>query len=659
MRRVLAVTQAPHASFRNGGSAATARQYFLRKTQRNNNGPRIAAATDGLGPGELRLIWGDVSGEVFSVRSPENNNGYNTLDWTPYAAWDDGTRQIISGGLRIMRKLKIYSDRTGDWREGAFPSVIGRLVTPGHWYSGTAGDGAGNVYLHLAAVHRYTPATDTWAALPAHVTTNGGSGSSLVWVPTLFGGVGGLVKYGGDARRWLIYNPATNTWPSYVDGLPCGAHSILAYHPAHDKVLMVGGTGTETVAALVTPSTGAASAVAAPPAMIAMDTSDWMVAHPDGCWLLRSGVAGRMYAYWPGTDTWEDKGAAPDAALTTPQAAFDAARSTVYITSGSGLHAYALPVYGPRSGTVSSTEGADTSVVVATSAGSIGVTITGTVPHAGAYSAAAAVAAPSAGIGVTVAATVTHAGAFSASAVVTVGISVTVGVTVVHAGSYSAVATVSNAVAPPEPTDAQVDFDLWYPFIIPTVAGCPDETMIHHVRQACIEFCERTGVWTENLAPITSFEGVAEYSMSPPAGSAIVKLLSFTMSGRTADFVNQTDGEQFRIEQAACNVAWTPNKVTLSVSPTPGAMVSTFGVRAALKPSQDATTIGASIFQQYAAQIAAGALWGIYAMVDKPWTNAGASTAMRALFDSHISKTALKASFGFARGRRRSAIRYF
>lgn len=289
----------------------------------------------------------------------------------------------------------------------------------------------------------------------------------------------------------------------------------------------------------------------------------------------------------------------------------------------------------------------------------ISVTVTGTVPHAGAYSAAAAVAAPSAGIGVTVAATVTHGGTYSAQVVVTVGISVTVGGTVAHAGSYSAVATVSNAVAPPEPTDAQVDFDLWYPFIIPTVAGCPDETMIHHVRQACIEFCERTGVWSENLAKITSFTGVSDYTMSPPVGSAIVKLLSFTVSGKTANFTNQTGGEQFRVEQSACDVAWTPNKVSLSVSPTPGATVSTFGVRAALKPSQDATTIGASIFQQYAAQIAAGALSGIYAMADMPWTNVSASAAMRVLFDSHISKTAIKASFGFARGRRRSAIRYF
>lgn len=88
-----------------------------------------------------------------------------------------------------------------------------------------------------------------------------------------------------------------------------------------------------------------------------------------------------------------------------------------------------------------------TASVLVGAAPGINVTITGTVPHAGAYSAAAAVAAPSAGIGVTVAATVTHAGAFSASAVVTVGISVTVGGTVVHAGSYSAAA--STGAPPP------------------------------------------------------------------------------------------------------------------------------------------------------------------------------------------------------------------
>jgi len=291
MRYSLGATQAPHASYRNGGSAVTARQYFLRQTARVPYGQRIAPAIAGLGPNEMRPVWLDSAGEIFSVRSPENNNGYNTLDWTPFAAWDEGTRQVISGGLRIMRKLKVYSDLTGDWREEAFPAAIGRLTGPGHWYSGTVSDGAGNVYVHLAGVHRYTPATGAWFALPSHVTTNGGSGSSLVWVPSLFSGAGGLIKYGGDARRWLIYNPVTNTWPSYTDRRPCGQHSILAYHPTHDPVLMVGGTGTETVAALVTPGTGAFTLVAAAPASIAMDTSDWMVPHPDGCWLLRSGAA--------------------------------------------------------------------------------------------------------------------------------------------------------------------------------------------------------------------------------------------------------------------------------------------------------------------------------------------------------------------------------
>jgi len=367
MRYALCATQAPHVSYRNGASAATARQYFLRKTARQNNGPRITPAITGLAPGEMRSVWGDVSGELHAVRNPETNGGYQTLDWTPFAAWDSGTRQIVSAGQRFMRKIKVYSDLTGDWREASMSPGLGRqYTTTGHWWGCTATDGAGNVYLQNVGCWRYQPATEEWTALPAHPVTNGTNGSSMVWIPTLFGGSGGLVKYGGDAKRWLIYNPATNTWPVAVDGLPGGQHAILAYHPTYDKVLMVGGTNTDYTAALVTPSTGAYTVVASCPVTIAMDTSDWMVPHPDGCYLLRSGVAGRLFAYWPSTDTWQDMGVAPDAGLTTPQIAFDSARSTVYIIAAEGLYAYALTVMGPRSGAVVTTDDGDTSQVVGT-----------------------------------------------------------------------------------------------------------------------------------------------------------------------------------------------------------------------------------------------------------------------------------------------------
>ena len=114
MAFTLAVTQAPHASFYNGGSDSGSRQYFARPTQSTPNGPRIASAISGISPGEFRTIWADATGDIFRVRLPTTGATFATVDWNPRGVWDPATEQIILGGRRGLTKYIAYSDVTGD-----------------------------------------------------------------------------------------------------------------------------------------------------------------------------------------------------------------------------------------------------------------------------------------------------------------------------------------------------------------------------------------------------------------------------------------------------------------------------------------------------------------------------------------------------------------
>lgn len=345
MANTLAVSQAPHASRYNGGEAVNARQYYMRPTQREVYGPRIADEVAGMSPGDWRTIWADSSGSVFTVRSPVSGT-YSILDWNPRAVFDPETQQIIVGGKRIMFKNIAYSDVTGDWRSLPLPLDSARTTGTGHWYGLIADDDAGNVYLGFGgATYHLDPETEQYTRLAGHLTTNGGNGAMMSW-----GGASGLFKYAGDAQRWLVYNPDTNTWTNPANMLGNGMHALVEYSPQANRTLIVGGSGTSTRAMLVT-NTGVTTLVTSCPQTISMSAGSWIVAHPSGCWLVRAYAdsnASRVYAVWPNAEKtdveWQDLGVAPDATLQYSTAAVDHDRNLIYIVATTGIYAWMPPV---------------------------------------------------------------------------------------------------------------------------------------------------------------------------------------------------------------------------------------------------------------------------------------------------------------------------
>ena len=52
--------------------------------------------------------------------------------------------------------------------------------------------------------------------------------------------------------------------------------------------------------------------------------------------------------------------------------------------------------------------------------------------------------------------------------------------------------------------------DDFFAGILPDVPGCPSPTMRFHVRRAVIEFCKESGIWVQDLDPITLIAGVSQ-----------------------------------------------------------------------------------------------------------------------------------------------------
>lgn len=187
-------------------------------------------------------------------------------------------------------------------------------------------------------------------------------------------------------------------------------------------------------------------------------------------------------------------------------------------------------------------------------------------------------------------------------------------------------------------------------FVLPSVPGCPDSTLLHNLRQAAIEFCARTLAWQQDLDTITSVGNTQSYALVLPASSALVKLLAFTVDGGEAFVVTPEKGRQLVLNDSGRDVAWTNDRVNVKVHPTPVAAGVIYGFKAALKPTQAATAIADSVGEHYAREIAAGALAGLLDMANVAWADPAKAAQSREHFNDRISTVSAQVAKGFSRG---------
>ena len=190
------------------------------------------------------------------------------------------------------------------------------------------------------------------------------------------------------------------------------------------------------------------------------------------------------------------------------------------------------------------------------------------------------------------------------------------------------------------------------PFVLEWAPSCPEPTMVHHLRQSAIKFCERTLAWQQDLDAIASVAGDDSYPLVFPVGAVLVKLLAFTVDGVDAHVVTPEKGRRLAVDQSSRDVAWTDDRVNVRINPLPAADGISYVLRAALKPTQASTTIADTLGEHYAAEIAAGALGTLLALQTMPWANPGMAADKRAFFEDRLGVISSQVSKGFSRGAR-------
>lgn len=203
--------------------------------------------------------------------------------------------------------------------------------------------------------------------------------------------------------------------------------------------------------------------------------------------------------------------------------------------------------------------------------------------------------------------------------------------------------------------------DAFLPSIRPYAPGVSDLAAYFGIRQAAIEFCERTNIWRfEDEFDVSSDQ--CEALMSLP-GSEIHMIEGVWFEGNKLEPITpEYLDERFPGWRAGRDVSGVPRYVTQTEPNTITLVPRTAGrVKLALflKPSQDTDELPDFLAAQHRQTIAHGALANILLIPNQSFTNPELAGAFGQSFQSKLDGKSLIGSVGQQRARPRVRGQYF
>lgn len=199
-----------------------------------------------------------------------------------------------------------------------------------------------------------------------------------------------------------------------------------------------------------------------------------------------------------------------------------------------------------------------------------------------------------------------------------------------------------------------ISLNAFFDHVAPQTPGCPNPTVRSAVRQAAIEFCERTHVWLETLDPLPIDPAVSDYEVEAPLpDTRVVAIYSMRCQGALlfAHTEHALDQQQpdWRAATGQPRGFVQANPATLRLVPQPAeaADPGLTDIRAALAPTQTAAVVGDVLYEEYAEAIGYGALERLLRIPGQAWSQPELSAYYRGLFALTKSQARVRARQGF------------
>lgn len=202
-------------------------------------------------------------------------------------------------------------------------------------------------------------------------------------------------------------------------------------------------------------------------------------------------------------------------------------------------------------------------------------------------------------------------------------------------------------------------YDAFFSWVLPDVPGCPEIAATQAIRDAVIEFCEKSSIHQVDHDPVLVTPGVVDYELSSPETQTRVVRVMKAWLGKSElapaapDLVaDPTLYNQNILGQSV--VGSTPKYFTQKsaneVSVFPVAVATdTLTMRVALVPTRASTGCADFLFEQWVEQISAGAIARLQLTSGRQYANPEAAGINRLEFMAGINAARQKANRGYTR----------
>ena len=185
-------------------------------------------------------------------------------------------------------------------------------------------------------------------------------------------------------------------------------------------------------------------------------------------------------------------------------------------------------------------------------------------------------------------------------------------------------------------------WELFHPFVVPDVMGCPNPLVDHALRQAAREFCQRSSVWREWADSFTATGLLQRFDFDLPGQAELVAATRATVAGKGIQVLGshflpadwQLTDTTFTSD-ALIHISMT--EYMLYPMPSAGEVVS---IEMALKPSLTASGVGDDVYNKWAEVVSKGALYRLLSSPGKPYTDLQAAALSKSVFESGVHAAA-------------------
>lgn len=201
-----------------------------------------------------------------------------------------------------------------------------------------------------------------------------------------------------------------------------------------------------------------------------------------------------------------------------------------------------------------------------------------------------------------------------------------------------------------------VTYDTFFPEVLPYVRDCPEFVALNAIRNACMEFCDKTLLWRELLDDITIVPNQAEYDLDIVTTGAGLASVITAQIGKTVLIPSATEqlnalfGGDWRTLGGPVNYIMHDDHETIRLVMVPSTTYNDpLSIMCALRPLKSSIKVGKVIYERYAEVIGFGARARLHDTPGQPYYDETAAKKFRTWFESGYGEAKIAANRALGR----------